>query len=150
LIKPFDLANPPTDPNTTARSTPTARPIDIPNAAAAHEVGVATAFQDLAFRDKLGTVSNPLPGREVRGHGALNEAIMEETARSASGRIGARLPPVRTKMSVSLCPRRQPTAAAVDAPWPVAVRHARTDGEAPLPDIAFGMSSPRSLGFPAI
>jgi D-xylose transport system ATP-binding protein len=88
------------------------RPTLIPTPAAAHELGVATVFQDLALCDNLDIVANLFLGREARAYGVMKEAAMEDIARSVFGRIGARLPSVRTKVAALSGGQRQSTAVA--------------------------------------
>jgi D-xylose transport system ATP-binding protein len=88
------------------------RAITIPTPSAAHDLGVATVFQDLALCDNLDIVANLFLGREARGYGVLKESAMEETARSVLSMIGARLPPVRTKVAHLSGGQRQSTAVA--------------------------------------
>ena len=56
-------------------------PVTIPSPAAAHALGIATVFQDLALCDNLDVVSNLYLGRELHKGPRLDEAAMEENAR---------------------------------------------------------------------
>jgi ABC-type sugar transport system ATPase subunit len=87
-------------------------PTAIPNPGAAQALGIATVFQDLALCDNLDIVSNLFLGRELARCQVLDEAEMESTARAVLSRIGARMPPVRTKVSALSGGQRQSTAVA--------------------------------------
>ncbi|MDR0432858.1 MAG: ATP-binding cassette domain-containing protein [Bifidobacteriaceae bacterium] len=88
------------------------KPITIPSPSAAHGVGIAAVFQELALCDNLDVVSNLFLGRELVSNGRLDETAMERITAQVLGRIGARMPPVRTKVAGLSGGQRQSTAVA--------------------------------------
>ncbi|MBE7699475.1 sugar ABC transporter ATP-binding protein [Oerskovia sp. Sa1BUA8] len=87
-------------------------PVTIPNPAAAHALGIATVFQDLALCDNLDVVSNLYLGRELRHGPRLDEAAMEENARRILRDLTSRIPSVRTLVSDLSGGQRQSVAIA--------------------------------------
>jgi D-xylose transport system ATP-binding protein len=87
-------------------------PVTIPNPSAAHEIGIATVFQELALCDNLDIVGNLFLGRELANRISMSEGQMEETARNVLAKIGARLPPVRTLVADLSAGQRQSLAVA--------------------------------------
>ncbi|WP_425954931.1 ATP-binding cassette domain-containing protein [Xylanimonas sp. McL0601] len=105
------------------------QPVVVPSAAAAHALGIATVFQDLALCDNLDVVENLFLGRELRqarprglgryrrlregGPGApLDDARMEEEARQILASLTSRIPSVRTPLSMLSAGQRQTVAIA--------------------------------------
>ncbi|MGM7424493.1 ATP-binding cassette domain-containing protein [Cellulosimicrobium sp. CpK407] len=87
-------------------------PVVIPTPAAAHALGIATVFQDLALCDNLDVVSNLYLGRELRRGRGLDEATMEGTARRVLADLNARVPSVRVPVSSLSGGQRQSVAIA--------------------------------------
>ena len=87
-------------------------PITIPNPSTAHELGIATVFQELALCDNLSIVQNLFLGRELASSMVLAEDEMDEIARGILANLGARLPPVRTLVAHLSAGQRQTTAIA--------------------------------------
>ena len=87
-------------------------PVTIPSPAAAHALGIATVFQDLALCDNLDVVSNLYLGRELHKGPRLDEAAMEENARRILRDLTSRIPSVRTLVSDLSGGQRQSVAIA--------------------------------------
>ena len=87
-------------------------PVTIPTPAAAHALGIATVFQDLALCDNLDVVSNLYLGRELHHGPRLDEAAMEENARRILRDLTSRIPSVRTLVSDLSGGQRQSVAIA--------------------------------------
>jgi D-xylose transport system ATP-binding protein len=104
------------------------RPAAIGSPAAAHALGIATVFQDLALCENLDVVQNLFLGRELRrgrrrrggpaddapaGRGApLDDARMEDEARHILANLSSRIPSVRTPLAVLSAGQRQTVAIA--------------------------------------
>ena len=89
-----------------------ATPTDIPSPSAAFELGVATVFQELALCDNLSIVQNLFLGRELRSGMGVADDEMESIARGLLAELGARLPPLTTKVAHLSAGQRQTTAIA--------------------------------------
>ena len=88
-------------------------PVTIPTPAAAHALGVATVFQDLALCDNLDVTSNLFLGRELRdGRGARDDERMEQVARQILRDLTSRIPTVRVPLSHLSAGQRQTVAIA--------------------------------------
>ncbi len=87
-------------------------PIAIPTPSSAHELGIATVFQELALCDNLSIVQNLFLGRELKSKLAVADETMEEIARRILAELGARLPPVQTPVAHLSAGQRQTTAIA--------------------------------------
>ena len=99
-------------------------PVTVPNAAAAHALGIATVFQDFALCDNLDVVQNLYLGRERTrprrswfGRGekpgiSIDDAAMEDEARHLLASLTSRIPSVRTPLSVLSAGQRQTVAIA--------------------------------------
>ena len=88
-------------------------PVSIPTPAAAHGLGVATVFQDLALCDNLDVTSNIFLGRELRGaRGVRDDERMEQIARQALRDLTSRIPSVRIPLSKLSAGQRQSVAIA--------------------------------------
>lgn len=87
-------------------------PITIPNPSVAHELGIASVFQELALCDNLSIVQNLFLGRELATSMVLAEDQMDDIARRILSDLGARLPPVRTLVANLSAGQRQTTAIA--------------------------------------
>lgn len=88
------------------------QPLHLQSAAAAHGIGIATVFQDLALCDNLDVTANLFLGREIKVHGILAEARMEQIARDILLRLNSRIPSVRTPVSNLSGGQRQCVAIA--------------------------------------
>ncbi len=89
-------------------------PVTIPSAAAAHGLGVATVFQDLALCDNLSVTANIFLGRElrVRPNGPLDEERMVLTAQAILRDLTAGIPSVRAPVRELTAGQRQAVAIA--------------------------------------
>lgn len=87
-------------------------PVTIPTPSAAHALGIATVFQDLALCDNLDVVSNVYLGQELRTGMRLDDAAMEENARRILRDLTSRIPSVRTLVSDLSGGQRQSVAIA--------------------------------------
>ena len=88
------------------------QPVSISSPAAAHELGVATVFQDLAVCDNLDVTANLFLGHEMRGPFARDDARMEQITRDVLDRLASRIPSVRTPLSHLSAGQRQTVAIA--------------------------------------
>jgi D-xylose transport system ATP-binding protein len=100
------------------------RPVTIPSAAAAHALGIATVFQDLALCDNLDVVGNLFLGRELRrphrrwprrtrhASASIDDAAMEDAAREILTLLTSRIPSVRTPLHALSAGQRQTVAIA--------------------------------------
>lgn len=86
--------------------------VTIPSPAVAHELGVATVFQDLAVCDNLDVTANLFLGHEVHGRFARGDAQMEQVAREVLDRLASRIPSVRMPLSNLSAGQRQTIAIA--------------------------------------
>lgn len=88
-------------------------PVAIPTPAAAHALGVATVFQDLALCDNLDVTSNLFLGRELRdARGVRDDERMEQVARQILRDLTSRIPSVRVPLSHLSAGQRQSVAIA--------------------------------------
>ncbi|MGH3425106.1 MAG: ATP-binding cassette domain-containing protein [Nocardioidaceae bacterium] len=87
------------------------RTVDIPNPAAAHELGIATVFQDLALCENLNVIDNLFLGREVRPL-RLNEVEMETRSWDLLRQLSAKIPTVRIPVASLSGGQRQTVAIA--------------------------------------
>ena len=87
-------------------------PVTLPNPTAAHRLGIATVFQDLALADNLDVAANMFLGRELHHARMLDQAAMETQARTMLETIGARIPSVRYPVSNLSGGQRQSVAIA--------------------------------------
>ncbi len=80
--------------------------------------GVEVVYQDLALCDNLDIVSNMFLGRELKRHGALDEAKMEALAREALSSLSVRtVKSVRQPVSSLSGGQRQTVAIAKSVLW---------------------------------
>lgn len=88
--------------------------VTIPSPAAAHALGIATVFQDLALCDNLSVTANIFLGRElrVRQGGPLDEERMVLTAQSILRDLTAGIPSVRAPVRDLTAGQRQAVAIA--------------------------------------
>jgi D-xylose transport system ATP-binding protein len=88
-------------------------PTTIATPAAAHALGVATVFQDLALCENLDVTSNLFLGRELtRGKGYRDDERMESMARKVLDDLNSRIPSTRTPLSWLSAGQRQAVAIA--------------------------------------
>ncbi len=87
-------------------------PVAIPHPSAAHGLGIATVFQDLALCENLDVTANLFLGREVRGVVLMAEGEMERQARTMLQTLNARIPSVRTPVRHLSAGQRQSLAIA--------------------------------------
>ncbi|QNJ93516.1 sugar ABC transporter ATP-binding protein [Mycolicibacterium fluoranthenivorans] len=81
-------------------------------------LGVEVVYQDLALCDNLDIVSNMFLGRELKRHGALDEAKMESLAREALSALSVRtVKSVRQPVSSLSGGQRQTVAIAKSVLW---------------------------------
>ncbi|GII98583.1 monosaccharide ABC transporter ATP-binding protein (CUT2 family) [Sediminihabitans luteus] len=87
-------------------------PVTIANPAAAHALGIASVFQDLALCDNLDVVQNLYLGRELRRGLRLDDEAMEDEARRILRSLTSRIPSVRTPLAGLSAGQRQSVAIA--------------------------------------
>jgi D-xylose transport system ATP-binding protein len=88
------------------------RAVDIPSTGVAHQLGIATVFQELALCENLDVTSNIFLGREIRSGRLLDEEAMEQQAREFLDRLNSRIPDVRTPLFQLSAGQRQCVAIA--------------------------------------
>ncbi|MDQ2623643.1 MAG: ATP-binding cassette domain-containing protein [Actinomycetota bacterium] len=86
--------------------------VSIPSPSAAHALGIATVFQDLALCENLDVTSNIFLGRELRTGPAIDDARMENVARGILRDLTSRIPSVRTPVNQLSGGQRQSVAIA--------------------------------------
>jgi len=86
--------------------------VSIPNPSAAHELGIATVFQDLALADNLDVTANLFLGHELRENGMLLDGLMEQITKEVLGKLASRIPSVRTPLATLSAGQRQSVAIA--------------------------------------
>ena len=87
-------------------------PVTIGSTAEAHDLGVATVFQDLALCDNLDVVSNLWLGRELNVRGVLDHVGMETRSWALLRELSARIPSVRVRVATLSGGQRQTVAIA--------------------------------------
>ncbi|GLX01507.1 ATP-binding cassette domain-containing protein [Microtetraspora sp. NBRC 16547] len=87
------------------------RVVDIPTPAAAHRLGIATVFQDLALCENLNVVENLFLGQELRPL-RLNTVAMETRSWELLRRLSAKIPTVRVPVAALSGGQRQTVAIA--------------------------------------
>jgi len=86
--------------------------VTIPTPSAAHALGIATVFQDLALCSNLDVTSNIFLGRELTDGGLLDDGRMEQAARTILQDLTLRIPSVRMLLSELTAGQRQAVAIA--------------------------------------
>ncbi|NMR19280.1 ATP-binding cassette domain-containing protein [Cellulomonas fimi] len=86
--------------------------VALPSPQAAHALGVATVFQDLALCDNLDVTANLYLGRELRSRFARDDGRMEESARRVLRELKSRIPSARTPLRNLSAGQRQAVAIA--------------------------------------
>jgi len=87
-------------------------PVNISSPAVATRLGIAIVFQELALAGNLDVAANMFLGRELNKASFLQNADMENTAKSVLTEIGARIPSVRYPVSNLSAGQRQSVAIA--------------------------------------
>jgi D-xylose transport system ATP-binding protein len=87
-------------------------PVTIPSPSAAHALGIATVFQDLALCGNLDVTANIFLGRELTDGALLDDGKMEQVARGILRDLTLRIPSVRTPLSELSAGQRQAVAIA--------------------------------------
>ena len=85
--------------------------VTIDSPAAAHSLGIATVFQDLALCENLNVVENLFLGREIR-RGRLDEVTMETRSWELLRQLSAKIPTVRIPVASLSGGQRQTVAIA--------------------------------------
>ena len=88
------------------------RVVSLGDPADAHDLGIATVFQDLALCENLDVVANVWLGRELVTEGRLDEVEMEQRTWSLLRDLSARIPSVRDHVSTLSGGQRQTVAIA--------------------------------------
>ena len=86
--------------------------VTIGSPTAAHALGIATVFQDLALCDNLDVTANLFLGRELRLGVARDDGRMERMAREILHSLNSRIPSARTPLSTLSAGQRQSVAIA--------------------------------------
>lgn len=86
-------------------------PVTVPTPAAAHHLGIATVFQDLALCENLDVVDNLYLGREL-GPFRLDEVEMETKSWDLLRQLSAKIPTVRIPIASLSGGQRQTVAIA--------------------------------------
>ncbi|ACQ81239.1 ABC transporter related [Beutenbergia cavernae DSM 12333] len=87
-------------------------PVQVPSPSAAHDLGIATVFQDLAVCDNLDVTANLFLGRELRTGRVLDDGRMEQIARRVLRDLSSQIASVRTPLSQLSAGQRQSVAIA--------------------------------------
>ena len=90
----------------------TGEAVSLPSPSAAHSLGIATMFQDLALCENLDVTSNIFLGRELRTGLAIDDSRMENVARKILRDLTSRVPSVRVPVSHLSGGQRQSVAIA--------------------------------------
>ncbi|MGR6319268.1 ATP-binding cassette domain-containing protein [Micromonospora soli] len=85
--------------------------VAIPNPAAAHHLGIATVFQDLALCENLNVIENLFLGHELRGL-RLDDVAMEVRSWELLRQLSAKIPTVRIPVASLSGGQRQTVAIA--------------------------------------
>jgi D-xylose transport system ATP-binding protein len=87
------------------------RPVSVPSPAAAHALGIATVYQDLALCENLNVVENLFLGQEIGGL-RLDEVQMENRSWELLRQLSAKIPTVRLQVAALSGGQRQTVAIA--------------------------------------
>ncbi|WP_129338303.1 ATP-binding cassette domain-containing protein [Cellulomonas endophytica] len=87
-------------------------PVTVGSPSGAHDLGIATVFQDLALCENLDVTANLFLGREVHQGLLLSEGEMETQTRGTLDALSARIPSVRTPLHQLSAGQRQSVAIA--------------------------------------
>jgi len=88
------------------------RHVQIPSPGAAHELGIATVFQDLALCENLDVTANLFLGRELSRAGLMNAGEMAALTRSVLRDLRANIPSIHTPLHQLSGGQRQAVAIA--------------------------------------
>ena len=88
------------------------QPVTISSTMEAHDLGIATVYQDLALCDNLDVVANLWLGRELHESGVLQKIEMEQRSWQLLRELNARIPSVRAAVSTLSGGQRQTVAIA--------------------------------------
>ncbi|MEU9119891.1 ATP-binding cassette domain-containing protein [Streptomyces sp. NPDC048506] len=86
------------------------RPVRLTRPHDAHDLGIATVFQDLALCDNLDVVGNVFLGREIHRAGLLDEVEMERRTLELLDALAIRMPDVRIPVASLSGGQRQAVA----------------------------------------
>ncbi|TDC90313.1 sugar ABC transporter ATP-binding protein [Nonomuraea deserti] len=87
------------------------RDVEIPTPAAAHKLGIATVFQDLALCENLNVIQNLFLGQEIRPL-RLDDVSMETRSWELLRQLSAKIPSVRVPVAALSGGQRQTVAIA--------------------------------------
>ena len=87
-------------------------PVQIGSPSAAHSLGIATVFQDLALCDNLDVTANLFLGRELNSSGMMKDGQMESRTRSVLHDLRANIPSIHTPLFQLSAGQRQAVAIA--------------------------------------
>jgi len=87
------------------------RAVSVPSPAAAHALGIATVYQDLALCENLNVVENLFLGQEIGGL-RLDEVQMENRSWELLRQLSAKIPTVRLQVAALSGGQRQTVAIA--------------------------------------
>lgn len=87
-------------------------PVQIPSPSAAHALGIATVFQDLALCENLDVTANLFLGRELNRNGLMRDGQMESHTRSVLRDLRANIPSIHTPLNQLSAGQRQAVAIA--------------------------------------
>ncbi|GGP01044.1 ATP-binding cassette domain-containing protein [Nonomuraea glycinis] len=107
LVKILSGVHPPD----TGEITFAGRAVRIPTPAAAHKLGIATVFQDLALCENLNVIQNLFLGQEIRPL-RLNDVAMETRSWELLRQLSAKIPSVRVPVAALSGGQRQTVAIA--------------------------------------
>ncbi len=107
LVKILSGVHPPD----TGTITFAGRAVRIPTPAAAHKLGIATVFQDLALCENLNVIQNLFLGQEIRPL-RLNDVAMETRSWELLRQLSAKIPSVRVPVAALSGGQRQTVAIA--------------------------------------
>lgn len=86
--------------------------VQIGSPSAAHSLGIATVFQDLALCDNLDVTANLFLGRELNSTGMMKDGQMEAHTRSVLRDLRANIPSIHTPLFQLSAGQRQAVAIA--------------------------------------
>ncbi|HIZ35733.1 MAG TPA: ATP-binding cassette domain-containing protein [Candidatus Ruania gallistercoris] len=86
--------------------------VQIGSPSAAHSLGIATVFQDLALCDNLDVTANLFLGRELNSTGMMKDGLMESRTRSVLHDLRANIPSIHTPLFQLSAGQRQAVAIA--------------------------------------
>ena len=87
-------------------------PVQIGSPSAAHTLGIATVFQDLALCENLDVTANLFLGRELNRSGMMQDGRMEAATRAVLHDLRANIPSIHTTLRDLSAGQRQAVAIA--------------------------------------